>query len=52
VQRAVGESDPCVEVLPQGFAPLPYHRAAVAASELLCVGADDPYAQLVGNVAR
>jgi len=52
VQRAVGESDPCVEVLPQGFAPLPYHRAALAASELLCVGAEDPYGQLVGSTAR
>jgi hypothetical protein len=49
VQRAVGESDPCVEVLPQGYAPLPYHRAALAASELLCVGAEDPYGQLVGS---
>jgi hypothetical protein len=47
VQRAVGEPDPCVEVLPPGFAPLPYHRAGLAASELLCVGADDPYGQLV-----
>lgn len=52
VQRAVGESDPCVEVLPQGFSPLPYHRAALAASELLCVGADDPYGQLVGTATR
>jgi hypothetical protein len=50
VQRAVGESDPCVEVLPVGYVPLPYHRAATAASELLCVGADDPYAHLVGGV--
>jgi hypothetical protein len=50
VQRAVGESDPCVEVLPVGYVPLPYHRAAQAASELLCVGAEDPYAHLVGSV--
>lgn len=49
VQRAVGESDPCVEVLPPGYAPLPYHRAAMSASELLCVGAEDPYGQLVGS---
>jgi hypothetical protein len=49
VQRAVGESDPCVEVLPVGYVPLPYHRAAVAASELLCVGAEDPYGHLVGS---
>jgi hypothetical protein len=47
VQRAVGEPDPCVEVLPAGFAPTPYHRAAFAASELLCMGAEDPYGQLV-----
>lgn len=47
VQRAVGEPDPCVEVLPEGIAPPLYHRAALAASELLCVGADDPYGQLV-----
>lgn len=52
VQRAVGESDPCVEVLPLGAAPLPYHRAALAASELLCVGEHDPYGQLVGSTAR
>jgi hypothetical protein len=49
VQRAVGESDPCVEVLPAGYVPLPYHRAALAASELLCVGADNPYGQMVGS---
>lgn len=47
VQRAVGEPDPCVEVLPEGVAAPLYHRAALAASELLCVGADDPYGQLV-----
>ncbi len=46
VQRAVGEPDPCVEVLPEGIATPLYHRAALAASELLCVGADDPYGQL------
>jgi hypothetical protein len=49
VQRAVGEPDPCVEVLPVGYVPLPYHRSALAASELLCVGADDPYRQMVGS---
>jgi hypothetical protein len=47
VQRAIGEPDPCVEVLPAGFTPTPYHRAAFAASELLCMGAEDPYGQLV-----
>jgi hypothetical protein len=46
VQRAVGEPDPCVEVLPEGIATPLYHRAALAASELLCVGANDPYGQL------
>ena len=52
MQRALGEHDPCVEVLPEDIAPPPYHRAALAASELLCVGAADPYgaagAQLAG----
>jgi hypothetical protein len=47
VQRAVGEPDPCVEVLPEGIATPLYHRAALAASELLCVGADDPFGHLV-----
>jgi hypothetical protein len=47
VQRAVGEPDPCVEVLPEGVAAPLYHRAALAASELLCVGADDSLGQLV-----
>jgi hypothetical protein len=46
VQRAAGDPDPCVEVLPEGIATPLYHRAALAASELLCVGADDPYGQL------
>lgn len=49
VQRALGEADPCVEVLPSGVAPVPYHQAAFAVSELLCTGAEDPYAQLVHN---
>lgn len=47
VQRALGEADPCVEVLPVDWTPTPYHQAAFAASELLCTGAEDPYAQLV-----
>jgi hypothetical protein len=50
VQRAMGAPDPCVEVLPTGLTPVPlYHRAALAASEQLCVGAEDPYGQLVHN---
>lgn len=44
VQRAVGELEPAVEVLPMSFEPPVYHRAALAASELLCTGADDAYA--------
>jgi hypothetical protein len=47
VQRALGEVEPCVEVLPDGLAPTQYHRAALAASELLCTGAEEPYGQLV-----
>lgn len=47
VQRAMGEAEPCVEVLPDGLVPLPYHRAALAASEVLCTGAEDAYRQLV-----
>ena len=45
VQRALGEHDPCVEVLPADMTPTAYHRAALAASELLCTGgmsATDP----------
>lgn len=40
VLRALGEHDPCVEVLPAGLDLPPYHRAALAASELVCAGAD------------
>jgi hypothetical protein len=46
VQRAVGEAEPCVEVLPTDLQPPVYHRAALAASELLCAGADETYALL------
>nr|BFE46961.1 hypothetical protein GCM10017745_03880 [Saccharothrix mutabilis subsp. capreolus] len=38
--RALGEHDPCVEVLPAGSDLPPYHRAALAASELVCTGAE------------
>ena len=40
VLRALGEHDPCVEVLPLGMDMPPYHRAALAASELVCTGAE------------
>ncbi|MBW4719760.1 hypothetical protein [Saccharothrix obliqua] len=40
VLRALGEQDPCVEVLPVGLDLPPYHRAALAASELVCTGAE------------
>jgi len=40
VLRALGEHDPCVEVLPAGLDLPPYHRAALAASELVCAGAE------------
>ncbi|MDD7920881.1 hypothetical protein [Actinomycetospora callitridis] len=33
--RARGESDPCVEVLGPTIVPTPYHRAALAAAEVL-----------------
>ncbi|GAA0606402.1 hypothetical protein GCM10010174_24210 [Kutzneria viridogrisea] len=39
--RALGEHDPCVEVLPQGFELTPYHLAALDVSDLLCTGAAD-----------
>ncbi|QFZ16286.1 hypothetical protein [Saccharothrix syringae] len=40
VLRALGEHDPCVEVLPAGLDLPPYHRAALAVSELVCAGAE------------
>jgi hypothetical protein len=39
--RALGEHEPCVEVLPVDFDLPPYHRAALDVSELLCFGAVD-----------
>lgn len=47
VQRALGEHDPCVEVLPADMEPPPYHWAAIEASELLCVGAAEPRGALI-----
>jgi hypothetical protein len=41
ILRALGESEPCVEVLPPDMEPTPYHRAALASSTLVCTGADE-----------
>jgi hypothetical protein len=40
VLRALGEHDPCVEVVPLGMELPPYHQAALAASEPICTGAE------------
>lgn len=40
VLRALGEHDPCVEVMASGMDLPPYHRAALTASELVCAGAE------------
>lgn len=40
VLRALGENAPCVEVMSSGMDLPPYHRAALAASELVCAGAE------------
>jgi len=37
--RALGEHEPCVEVLPREFELTAYHLAALDMSELLCLGA-------------
>lgn len=39
--RALGEREPCVEVVSPDMALPPYHQAAKAASELICVGPAD-----------
>ncbi|QUQ69735.1 hypothetical protein JJ691_74960 [Kutzneria sp. CA-103260] len=39
--RALGEHEPCVEVLAPDFELPPYHRLALDVSELLCFGAAD-----------
>lgn len=39
--RALGEREPCVEVLSPDMALPPYHQEAKAASELICVGPAD-----------
>ncbi|MCI2421983.1 hypothetical protein MOQ72_31575 [Saccharopolyspora sp. K220] len=41
VLRALGEPDPCVEVLPSDLEPTAYHRAALAESVLVCTGAEE-----------
>ncbi|HEY8372711.1 MAG TPA: hypothetical protein VIL00_08210 [Pseudonocardiaceae bacterium] len=40
VLRALGEHEPCVEVLPADYQPSPYHQEALDASILVCAGAD------------
>ncbi|MFD0920898.1 hypothetical protein [Saccharopolyspora rosea] len=45
VLRALGDAEPCVEVIPSELDPTPYHRAALAESVLVCTGADE----LVGH---
>jgi hypothetical protein len=49
VQRALGEHDPCVEVLPYDMEPPPYQWAAIEGSELLCTGAAQTHGQLVSS---
>ncbi|GAA0539895.1 hypothetical protein GCM10011581_42410 [Saccharopolyspora subtropica] len=41
VLRALGEPEPCVEVLPADLKPTPYHRAALTESVLVCAGAEE-----------
>jgi hypothetical protein len=41
VLRALGDQEPCVEVLSPEVEPTAYHRAALAESVLVCAGADD-----------
>lgn len=40
VLRALGEHEPCVEVLPSGMELPDYHHAAWEAAELVCVGVE------------
>jgi hypothetical protein len=47
VLRALGTYEPCVEVLPEGMRPPPYHEAALAASEPLLPGLAAVRRQLV-----
>ncbi|MEV5543021.1 hypothetical protein AB0L13_39995 [Saccharopolyspora shandongensis] len=41
VLRALGEPEPCVEVLPPDLEPAAYHHAALAESVLVCTGAEE-----------
>lgn len=41
ILRALGDAEPCVEVLGPEAESNPYHRAALAESVLVCSGADD-----------
>jgi hypothetical protein len=41
VLRALGEPEPCVEVLPPDLEPTAYHHAALAESVLVCAGAEE-----------
>ncbi|TDD90235.1 hypothetical protein E1202_08585 [Saccharopolyspora karakumensis] len=41
VLRALGDSAPCVEVVPKDLEPTPYHRMAIEESALVCVGAEE-----------
>ena len=41
VLRALGETAPCVEVLPNDLEPTPYHRNALDESALVCAGAEE-----------
>lgn len=41
ILRALGEQDPCVEVLSPEAEPTAYHRSALTESVLVCAGADE-----------
>ncbi|MGP4018341.1 hypothetical protein [Saccharopolyspora sp. 5N708] len=41
VLRALGELDPCVEVLPPDLEPTEYHHTALDESVLVCTGAEE-----------
>lgn len=52
VQRALGEHDPCVEVLPPDVELPAYHRVALSASDLLCSGGMPTHSQLASSGVR
>ncbi len=41
ILRALGDPEPCVEVLPPELEPTAYQRAALAESMLVCLGGDE-----------